>query len=1182
MEYDNRTLKKHLELRKYPYPIANSAKMIMSAIEWKGDAFQLYSHLKDAYEHSLRFLTILFLADMKSDLTKQAHVQEIIGLIISIPVHTLGNWQSIFRRTMKYTGNTSHDPSLQEIVANKNEIMKIYDTFINQRNGQAHGTTPPQPVVLDMFHAGLQNYFRLIELLKPLEQIHFYIFKERYEDAIEVYDCTGYNNRFDKIELPNGTEYDDLITLEAFIATPDNPVLPLRLLAIYLVGIHNHDYNLYLFDKAEANTYVALDAINDHSTLHLTPTEVLVKIKDFTDNETGNHSMAKILSLGKLTSFKPPNSDIYLKILGKYQDDYNFTPGGIDVFNPFGYYYDTQKQIIKHHAAIFVGRQDIVGDIQVFIKNTPKGYLLIEGEPGQGKTSLMSFLVHQRRYIHHFISKEDGRNSIEGIYRSLCQQLKNKYKLNIDLSDFSILSKAELSRNFSNMLIAAAEKTGNKKLVLCLDALDELEDRNALDFLPSSLPANVLIIVSTRPVNLRPKENTRKYTLQPLSFDDFLQILQNREIDLSEPEQRMVYERCAGNALFIKHTLDALQEGTITINQLPSKIELFYEKILDDALDKGIFYNEIKGIIGILCISKGGFNDSELSRILGIRREILYGALSRIRQYLVCDDEGRYRLYHKLMPDYFLGEKSYSLKFNEIQKLHGALIDFCEPIEVTYNKYGLQNLPYHYFEMGNVEGLVDLFNRLNESAYPAVYSWLGLFSSYKDPSDRRMGYYQKLKDIIMHGSSIKAQRIFATHLYYIAEFKQASAFLETVLLSGEALSEEDKQGLTLQLAWSYYEMADFAKMLPLIHSIPKETIIEPLRDAFDDLESNVCFNIGELAKAVKIHEGIEARCKEEGREFPYYSGLGQAYWLMGRNDDALRCHFASLRMNQANFDKVSQAKDHGNIGLVKYFLGEVGEGLQEQEKACELFEQYNFSSGCSMFYRNMGCVSLLAGNINDAEDYFHKGQVIDEQNFQNYGLVDYYNNIGVIHMKRGAYQAAIENFKKSYQMDEDITVVIDGVKLRTNTGGANSANCNLALTSLILYGDLDQANTVLLQELQEFTNMSSLEEQIYCCVNLALVAYFQKNADTAANYLKDAYERARSSRSKWLNGLALTRVCQLYKITRDEQGLQQTQTELAKFQFSPHPSNPLFSDCVWTLENLDRLVVPFQRCIEYY
>jgi AAA ATPase domain len=160
------------------------------------------------------------------------------------------------------------------------------------------------------------------------------------------------------------------------------------------------------------------------------------------------------------------------------------------------------RTLIDDRTATFTGREYLCRKVDEVIgaPDFRSGYLLIVGEPGIGKTSLLAYLVSERNYIYHFNNRRQGITSAQEFLDSVSRQLASRYGLESALP----ASSPATSAVFSELLRQAAGKIGPEApLIIAVDALDEADPANNGAnrlLLPPVLPSNVYFLVTSRPL----------------------------------------------------------------------------------------------------------------------------------------------------------------------------------------------------------------------------------------------------------------------------------------------------------------------------------------------------------------------------------------------------------------------------------------------------------------------------------------------------------------------------------------------------------------------------------------------------------------------------------------------------------------------------------------------------------
>lgn len=165
------------------------------------------------------------------------------------------------------------------------------------------------------------------------------------------------------------------------------------------------------------------------------------------------------------------------------------------------------EAIIEEKIQDFVGRGFVFEAIADFLQQQPKGYFVLEADPGVGKSAIMARLVQlfKGRCLTHFNIQSQGIVTPERFLENICTQLIQGYKL-----DYPRLPEraTEDGNVLAHLLAEAAQKLPpGKKLVVVVDALDEVDSARQtkgsnLLYLPDSLVNNVYFILSKRPQQL--------------------------------------------------------------------------------------------------------------------------------------------------------------------------------------------------------------------------------------------------------------------------------------------------------------------------------------------------------------------------------------------------------------------------------------------------------------------------------------------------------------------------------------------------------------------------------------------------------------------------------------------------------------------------------------------------------
>jgi hypothetical protein len=263
--------------------------------------------------------------------------------------------------------------------------------------------------------------------------------------------------------------------------------------------------------------------------------------------------------------------------------------------------------LIEERTRNFVGREYVFAAIDEALSDPdfPSGYVVIQGEPGIGKTAIVGQLVKHRGLVHHFNVAPLGIRSPQAFLANVCAQLIARY----GLDHKSLPPEATLDGGFlSRLLSEAAADEKNRPVVVAVDALDEAEDvgltpgANRL-FLPPSLPTGVYFVVSTREQADFPlfADQRRDFYLRdddPRNREDVAAYVRAQvESKRKQLEPRMhewqvgedefvdvLTAKSAGNFMYLVHVLRDIAAGALTpadvddIQNLPQGLKNYYRR----------------------------------------------------------------------------------------------------------------------------------------------------------------------------------------------------------------------------------------------------------------------------------------------------------------------------------------------------------------------------------------------------------------------------------------------------------------------------------------------------------------------------------------------------------------------------------------------------------------------------
>jgi hypothetical protein len=347
------------------------------------------------------------------------------------------------------------------------------------------------------------------------------------------------------------------------------------------------------------------------------------------------------------------------------------------------------SRYIEEKTRGFVGRQFVFDAIGQFVAQHPRGYFIVRGDPGIGKSALMAHLVKTQAPVHHFNIRAEGISRPEQCLRNLCAQLITRYRL----SHTELPSEATQDAGFLNRLLneVVDKLADGEKAVIVVDALDEVDGvgspagANVL-YLPLTLPHGLFIVTTTRkvPLNLRIECEQRTLDIEHDSAGNIADIRLYVEQAVGQPGIRRyiamqgmddeqfvehLIEKSQGNFIYLRYVLPEIEQGTykdLDLDALPIGLRNYYEDHWRRmrGQDEDAWFRYKLPVVMSLTVAREPVSIDLIAEFSGVQeRARIRAVLNEWSQFLhqeQVDYEGgvqrRYRIYHASFHD-FIAEK---------------------------------------------------------------------------------------------------------------------------------------------------------------------------------------------------------------------------------------------------------------------------------------------------------------------------------------------------------------------------------------------------------------------------------------------------------------------------------------------------------------------------------------------
>jgi WD40 repeat protein len=332
----------------------------------------------------------------------------------------------------------------------------------------------------------------------------------------------------------------------------------------------------------------------------------------------------------------------------------------------------------------FVGRQKILDDIAAYIHGDQQSPLVVYGPSGSGKSALMAkaFLdaadKHKQEYIiRRFIGATPGSTDIRTLLRNLCLEISHAFGFDQlkeqELANATdpkardvVMRKYEIPEEYRYLSGRFREFLGmipvDRRLLLFLDALDQLsatDSAHSLNWLPSTLPANVKVVVTVlereddagqclRSARTKLPESAL-LRLEDMTVEEGDQVLRKWLIEaypekkrtLTDEQMKNVLDRFRGcpKPLYLKlafeearrwKSYDELPCGADNVPGLAGDVPGVVGDMLARLRDKkqhGVVL--VKTFLGLLSAARHGLSESEIIELLSADKAVMVDLKAR-------------------------------------------------------------------------------------------------------------------------------------------------------------------------------------------------------------------------------------------------------------------------------------------------------------------------------------------------------------------------------------------------------------------------------------------------------------------------------------------------------------------------------------------------------------------------
>ena len=258
------------------------------------------------------------------------------------------------------------------------------------------------------------------------------------------------------------------------------------------------------------------------------------------------------------------------------------------------------QALIVEKTEGFVGREFVFKAIQDFLAKNPKGYFIIEADPGVGKSAILAEYARRTACVVHFNVRSQGINRAEQFLEGVSNQIISRYSLPYP---FLPADTTRDGKFFAQLLeeVSTKLKTG-ERIVIAIDALDEVDQTDHTGgnilYLPVTLPKGVYFVLTQRPITLPLTVNTSPYRFNLMQYQaESLQDIQTYiRICIEKSPQLQAWidgqglsvehfvaqlgNKSENNFMYLRYVVAEVEGGAyrdLSIDNLPQGLMAYYE-----------------------------------------------------------------------------------------------------------------------------------------------------------------------------------------------------------------------------------------------------------------------------------------------------------------------------------------------------------------------------------------------------------------------------------------------------------------------------------------------------------------------------------------------------------------------------------------------------------------------------
>jgi hypothetical protein len=310
-------------------------------------------------------------------------------------------------------------------------------------------------------------------------------------------------------------------------------------------------------------------------------------------------------------------------------------PGGPDADGQLDEEARAHDEFAAQRIRFLTGRMDELKAIRTYVDGDDARPLVVYGEGGAGKSTLMAAAVRDARraasgatVIARYVGATPGSTDSRALLQGLCRELARR---RAEPEPQIPTDPSALVADFQARL---AQATAARPVAVFVDSLEQLSDTGAAGgpaWLPLELPPHARLVVSSRPGDVLQSFAHRASLLElgGLPAADGAELLDQWLADagrMLQPEQRAhlldCFERSSGNPLYLKLAFEEARRWSSDGGEPPATLAIGVTELIRANLFRRLEREEHHGstlvahALGYLSTSRYGLGEDELLDLL--------------------------------------------------------------------------------------------------------------------------------------------------------------------------------------------------------------------------------------------------------------------------------------------------------------------------------------------------------------------------------------------------------------------------------------------------------------------------------------------------------------------------------------------------------------------------------------